>query len=96
MPHEPNTTLELSVNHATLLSTLKTLAETVLEQPVTFSDQPLSEQLDSMQRLSLMVAIEDHFEIIFEPEEEQEITGVQSLLKMIETKCQANSDTLVP
>ena len=96
MPHEPNTTLKLSVNHAALLSTLKTLAETVLEQPVTFSDQPLSEQLDSMQRLSLMVAIEDHFEIIFEPEEEQEITGVQSLLRMIEAKCQATSDTLMP
>ena len=91
MPHEPNpTTLDLSINHAALLSTLKGLAQTVLEQPVPFSNQALSEQLDSMQRLSLMVAIEDHFEIIFEPEEEQEITGVQSLLEMIELKCQAS------
>ena len=88
MPNEHNTTLELSINHKSLLSTLKTLAESVLEQPVIFSNQPLSEQLDSMQRLSLMVAIEDHFEIIFEPEEEQEITGVQSLLEMIELKRQ--------
>ena len=72
--------------HAQLLETLKQLAAEVLDTNVTFTEQPLSAQLDSMQRLSLMVAIEDHFEIIFEPEEEQELTGVVSLIELIESK----------
>ena len=36
----------------------------------------LGAHLDSVQRLSLVVAIEDHFEICFDPEDEE---GVQTL-----------------
>ena len=74
-----------------LIAALATLTEDTLQMSIQFSEQPLSEQLDSMQRLSLMVAIEDHFEIIFEPEEEQEITNVDSLLTLIAEKEAKNS-----
>ena len=74
-----------------LIAALAALTEDTLQMSIQFSEQPLSEQLDSMQRLSLMVAIEDHFEIIFEPEEEQEITNVDSLLTLIAEKEAKNS-----
>ena len=35
------------------------------------SDAQLAEHLDSIQRLSLVVAIEDHFEVAVEPEDDQ-------------------------
>lgn len=33
----------------------------------------LAESLDSIQRLSLVVSIEDHFEVCFEPEDDENI-----------------------
>ena len=48
----------------------------------------LSSELDSVQRLSLIVAIEDRFEICFEPEDESSIHSLeelsQSILRLIE------------
>ena len=44
----------------------------------------LSEHLDSIQKFSLVVAIEDHYEICFEPEEGEQIidlTGVATLVQ---------------
>ena len=82
---------ESKVSPTKIEESLKAIAEETLGQPVTFSDQPLSEQLDSMQRLSLMVAIEDHFEIIFDPEEEEELTDVSSLVELICHKCDSAS-----
>ena len=45
-----------------------------------------SQHLDSMQRMSLVVAIEDHFCICFEPEDEEEIDTLESLVHMIALK----------
>lgn len=36
-------------------------------------DADLSEHLDSIQRLSLVVAIEDHFQVAFEPEDDENV-----------------------
>ena len=53
----------------------------------------LTEDLDSIQRLSLMVAIEDHYEIIFEPEDEAKIQTISDLITQIEEKvAHANAD----
>lgn len=46
----------------------------------------LAEELDSINRLSLMVAIEDHFQIIFEPSDEENITTIDDLISMIAIK----------
>jgi len=48
----------------------------------------LQESLDSVQRMSLMVAIEDHFLIIFDPEEESQLETLDDLVAMIHKKSQ--------
>ena len=46
----------------------------------------LAEKLDSVQRLTLVVAIEDHFRICFDPDDEQQIRHLDDLLQMIGKK----------
>ncbi|MGC6509240.1 MAG: hypothetical protein ACON4U_12550 [Myxococcota bacterium] len=50
----------------------------------------LSSELDSVQRLSLIVAIEDTFEICFEPEDESAIHNIgdlsQCILRLVESQ----------
>ena len=46
----------------------------------------LSDKLDSLQLLSLSVAIEDHYEICFEPEEEEGIKTFDDLVALISIK----------
>ncbi len=46
----------------------------------------LSKELDSMQLLSLVVAIEDHFEICFEPEEDQNVKTLDEVAELVQSK----------
>ena len=46
----------------------------------------LAAQLDSVARLTLVVAIEDHFKICFDPEDEEAIETVEQLVQLIERK----------
>jgi acyl carrier protein len=46
----------------------------------------LANQLDSVQRLTLVVAIEDHFEVCFDPEDETQIRDMADLVRLIESK----------
>jgi acyl carrier protein len=48
----------------------------------------LADQLDSMQRLTLVVAIEDRFLICFEPEDEVGVVTLQDLVATIQVKLQ--------
>ena len=48
----------------------------------------IREALDSMNRLALMVEIEDHFLIAFEPEEEDAIESFEDLVQCIALKLQ--------
>lgn len=41
------------------------------------ADAALAEHLDSVQRLTLVVAIEDHFEICFEPEDDEQVETLE-------------------
>lgn len=52
----------------------------------------LAEQLDSMQRLALMVAIEDHFRIEFSIEDEERIDSIDDVILLIEEKIYADVD----
>ena len=46
----------------------------------------LAEQLDSVQRLTLVVAIEDHFEVCFDPEDEERIRSFDDIVAVIHAK----------
>ena len=46
----------------------------------------LADQLDSVARLTLVGAIEDHFQICFEPEDEEQIHTMQELVALIQKK----------
>lgn len=52
----------------------------------------LSENLDSMQRLSLVVAIEDHYKICFDPVDEQGTLTFQDVVKLVQRKLQHRAD----
>ena len=46
----------------------------------------LSETLDSMQRLQLVVAIEDHFQICFEPEDDEAVLTLDDVVSVVEQR----------
>ena len=52
----------------------------------------LSENLDSMQRLSLVVAIEDHYEICFEPEDEEGTLTFKDVVKLVQRKLKQQAE----
>lgn len=43
----------------------------------------LAEALDSIQRLSLVVAIEDHFEICFDPEDDADAVTLDDVVRIV-------------
>jgi len=71
---------------ADIRSQLEVLVKTKLRFEGNLNEGELAEQLDSVQRLTLVVAIEDHFEICFEPEDEERIRGLDDLVSTIEAK----------
>lgn len=50
------------------------------------SEGNLAESLDSVQRLTLVVAIEDHFRICFDPEDEEQVETLNDVVKLISVK----------
>jgi len=54
-------------------------------------DGDLAEQLDSMQRLTLVIAIEDHFLICFEPDDDEQIETLQDVVTLIKAKQEESS-----
>jgi len=51
----------------------------------------LDRHLDSMQRLALVVALEDRFEICFTPEDEQGIHDLDDVVRCIAGKLEARA-----
>ena len=74
-----------ATTNASVADTIINMAKEILgvEQIPTSN---IREALDSMNRLALMVEIEDHFLIVFEPEEEDAIQSFEDLVKCIEQK----------
>ena len=68
--------------HETVLQ----LASETLDHDGPLPAGDLSEHLDSMDRLALVVAIEDHFEIAFDPSDEEEIRTLGDVVQTISTK----------
>ncbi len=46
----------------------------------------LAEHLDSVQRLTLIVAIEDRFEIAFDPDDEEGVRTLDDVVRLIRRK----------
>ena len=70
---------------AQILETLSQLVRDKLKVDAPL-DGELADHLDSIQRLTLVVAIEDHFEICFDESDEAEITGLDGLVRAIRSK----------
>ena len=48
-------------------------------------------ELDSMQQLSLIVALEDHFEICLDPEDENQVETLNDLVSLVQAKLKSKS-----
>ena len=72
------------------LQSISRRVETIVKSELGWSDPIpkgiLADKLDSMQLLSLSVAIEDHYEICFEPEEEEKALTFDDLIALIAVK----------
>lgn len=59
-----------------------------LEGPLP-GDAELAEHLDSMQRLSLVVAIEDHFEVAFDLEDDEAARTLDDVVEVVRKRLEA-------
>ena len=73
-------------DHEHIKAILQELVQKELGWTQDIPSENLSAHLDSIQRLNLLVCIEDHFEIAFEEEEDHSINTLEQLLDMIHTK----------
>lgn len=62
-------------------------AELRLTDPLPLGD--LADALDSVQRLTLVVAIEDHFQISFDPEDEGDAATIDGVVALVLRKLEA-------
>ena len=72
-----------------IMEELKNLAKSELAMDSGLTSGDLADQLDSVARLTLVVAIEDHFKICFDPEDEEDIHTVDQLVALIHRKLNA-------
>ena len=68
----------------TLRAELEALVADQLNTPLPSGD--LADHLDSIQLLSLVVAIEDHFKIAFEPDDEDAAKTLDDVLTILRNK----------
>ena len=72
--------------NASIRQSIEKIAREELAFSKPLPDGELSEHLDSIQRLSFVVAIEDHFEIMFEPEDDERARTIQDVIQIIQQK----------
>ena len=75
--------------HVEIKNTIKAFVRDELHLDRELTEGDLASQLDSMQRLALVVAIEDHFLICFDPDDETETETLEQVVNLIETKLDA-------
>ncbi len=74
-----------------LRATLRALAIEQVGELTFGPDDDLAEHLDSMQRLALVVAVEDHFAIAFEPEDEEAAQTLADVERLVAARLAARS-----
>lgn len=71
------------MNAETVRQRIEELARTELSWDGPLPQGDLAEHLDSVQRLTLVVAIEDTFEICFEPEDDASATTLDDVVGVV-------------
>jgi acyl carrier protein len=74
------------VERAEIRSVLARIAREELGHQGALPDGDIAEWLDSVQRLALVVAIEDAFGLSFRPEEDAEVRSVEDLVALVERR----------
>ncbi len=69
-----------------LAAELSDLFQTSIRKPPPAPEEALSDHLDSMELMTVVVAIEDHFHIIFEPEDEERAHTFGDVLDIVRAK----------
>lgn len=72
------------------------LARTQLHLTKELPPGELAESLDSVQRLTLVVAIEDEWEICFEPEDEAGVTTLDEVVGLVRAKLREQAEAPSP
>lgn len=70
-------------DHSALREEISALIARELRLTDGLPEGDLSESLDSVQRLSLVVAIEDHYEIMFDEEEDESVTTLDDVVRLV-------------
>lgn len=73
-------------------ATLHKLAIEHLRRDAPLPEGDLSAHLDSMQRLSLVVAIEDHYRICFDPEDDEAVHTLDDVIAIVHRKLGESAD----
>jgi acyl carrier protein len=71
------------VTPATVRAEIETIAARELTLDGALTEADLGEGLDSIQRLQLVVAIEDHFEVALDPNEDQLLVTLDDLVAAV-------------
>ena len=74
------------MNRQQIQEELSTVAIRELKLEGALKPGDIADQLDSVQRLTLVVAIEDHFKVCFDPNDEEQIHDVNDLVSLIHRK----------
>lgn len=86
MSDDPSTSPQTTFAPDVVRPTIEALArkELRLDADATLpGDAELAEHLDSIRQLSLVVAIEDHFEIAFEPEDDEAARTLDDVVRLV-------------
>lgn len=86
----PTTNMEHSKE--SIRKTIQSLVQEELGWTQEIPKENLSGYLDSIQRLNLLVCIEDHYRIAFEEEEDHSIDTLEQLIGLILHKVQSDKD----
>ena len=87
----PTTNMEHS--EESIRKTIQSLVQEELGWTQEIPKENLSGYLDSIQRLNLLVCIEDHYRIAFEEEEDHSIDTLEQLIGLILHKVQSDRDS---
>ena len=87
----PTTNMEHSKE--SIRKTIQSLVQEELGWTQEIPKENLSGFLDSIQRLNLLVCIEDHYRIAFEEDEDHSIDTLEQLIGLILHKIQSDSDS---
>ena len=84
--HTPTVNMEYSKE--SIQKTIQLLVQQELGWTQEIPKENLSGYLDSIQRLNLLVCIEDHYRIAFEEDEDHSIDSLEQLIGLIQHKLQ--------